>query len=1050
MNTQYRHLTLRHEQRLINDEPPLKLDEAQFPFYVPSLPASFQEVTVTQSIPLVENVPVKRHFDVPVPRYSTSPDDVATVFPTPGHGANSITLPHIVFKDPHFPWERKVSKNDRDIKNTVPWIALVTFAAEELQLNEKEMNVFPESFKHRINANLGWDLPVNKIKDLTGDNLTNVIPEPTASESRQTATVIPVRGHLFRSLFMGRDGKTDISKFRFMSHVRTVATEGDSGTFGVTVSHRFGPQDIAGPRSVITHLVSLENVDGIEDSKIGDIVLMNSLYSWTYTALPEGSDVATTSTNLGDTNSGSLSVLRTTRKPDLTDGTDQELSTPDIFKKRLNDGYTLTRYRTVTDEETAAMFRGPLVPTKVAHPLRPDIPIQSNFGTDLKVFDSQLKLMDISYSNAWQLGRTMAMSDSAFTTALARLRSVIHKMAIDESKKQVHKSGSAYQSRDDVISRMEDTIQSLYGFNSRLESTTTTSKNRWKSGQVPNVDTSPTSSQIFSQIYDHALAAGEYVSKSANEEAPYCYHNVPNNTDYAIVQEWILDRMHLAGIPAHYLVVDPSHLPKETLRFFYIDENWTESLVDGALSLANHFANTPEEDYCRTVIKEQLNKYLKSPIPGTGYHQQMPSYGFLLRSQLLVRFPDLSVTAKYAEANASNDSDKVKPKAPMLVQRRLADDVMLCLFDRTPPDLVSLEFTPPAHQLSYRVAVSINEQDMVVSHTKNYACKNPPIRVDERRKPFPPETYKTAAYVDWNSRTLKVEEYSEKVFDFLKAKMPEYFEETAPTSATFALQLNEPIFTLHIETLESKDREALDVEPDVPFQFHPPAFPKHKYMETEALVAPPQMNSISPQEYHGQIEPLVPFDAASVHQPNRVIIEDLKLKPKANRPNFIVGIYPVEQSGYVPTNREVDPDLIVSIVQEEPGFFSQRLKKIEIRIPRGDIDDPKNPPEDSLEETRALVRRDYEALLPSMLSNLRFNVQRSFENDELVLKVVPRSKNGVELKDLIEASFVLPMVRVIPWTREYVSRIKVEHLYEDGSLRNDVDILMRKDPPSKS
>jgi hypothetical protein len=54
-----------------------------------------------------------------------------------------------------------------------------------------------------------------------------------------------------------------------------------------------------------------------------------------------------------------------------------------------------------------------------------------------------------------------------------------------------------------------------------------------------------------------------------------------------LVLRWIYDRLSLASVPSHYLITDASHVPPESLRFFKVDPNWTDALLDGAFSLAN-------------------------------------------------------------------------------------------------------------------------------------------------------------------------------------------------------------------------------------------------------------------------------------------------------------------------------------------------------------------------------------------------------------------------------------------------------------------------------
>ena len=50
--------------------------------------------------------------------------------------------------------------------------------------------------------------------------------------------------------------------------------------------------------------------------------------------------------------------------------------------------------------------------------------------------------------------------------------------------------------------------------------------------------------------------------------------------------EWIARLVLLYPVPFHYLVPHQSLLPSESLRFFHLDDNWVDALVDGAFSIA--------------------------------------------------------------------------------------------------------------------------------------------------------------------------------------------------------------------------------------------------------------------------------------------------------------------------------------------------------------------------------------------------------------------------------------------------------------------------------
>jgi hypothetical protein len=436
----YRHISLRHEGHLINNtSPALAPGEARFlSYYLPSLPAGEYNIQVDQHVtaPSSESkdaVPAKHDFEVLAPEWalaagtgaSESDDDsavVLSVFPAPGETAPSFrTLPHLVLRDAQMPWVRRVSEKVPDNHaNEIPWFALIVFTAEELSLDEEHRKSYFNNAtinNATINDTLGWDIPAGNVVEVrdtaNGKNrLANFIPKAsTRDKDAQTKTsLITVPADLFKSLFTNANSidRFDVSPFRFMSHVRTVALAGTmsaatasdtdspdpikngTSTFSMVVSHRLGPTNVDVPTPVLAHLVSLHGIDtkGVNVLDGAEHVLMTSLYSWTYTALPPGSpDVVSMLRYLGNKDQG-LKVLRTDLTKDKKDknknqdhvDTSQmdpsEKNIADLVTKRQIDGYTLVRHRTVTGEQTAAIFRGPLSPTRVPHPLHKDVSFQ--------------------------------------------------------------------------------------------------------------------------------------------------------------------------------------------------------------------------------------------------------------------------------------------------------------------------------------------------------------------------------------------------------------------------------------------------------------------------------------------------------------------------------------------------------------------------------------------------------------------------------------------------------------------------------------------------
>lgn len=1174
----YRHITLRHERHLLRGtSPALAPGEARFSsYYLPSLPAGEYSLAIDQTITNPKNgasknaEPAKRKIEVLAPEWAlsaasngdsetTNASDeeaavVLSVFPASGQVAPSFrTLPHMVLRDAQLPWVRNVSEQATGEHSKIPWFALVVFSADELELDEAEGESYFAGVDARINDTLGWDLTVDRINEIKADALTNLIPDPLEPDiqAKTKTSLIPVKADVFLKLFppKPKESTFDVSPYRFMSHIRTVATEGTLSagivadndhdpklagiqTLSVIVSHRLGPTDVLVPTPVLAHLVSLQGIDG---TNIGTIagkkhVLMTSLFSWTYTALPPGApDVVSMLRYLGSEGKG-LSVLRTDMTSDYETKPKDAPTKPtieEIITKRQNDGYNIVRHRVITGEQTVAMHRGPLTPTKVPHPLNNNVSFQSNFGTDLQILDPSLGLMDISYASAWQLGKTLAMADPAFTAALSRLRMLVHRQALEMQRQDLVKTLRApvlsseagaspvktrlsvfsdqnpyvsYMPKREIKSDMTDIVKALNGINETVhERGTSFSTNRWKrrdplppshfDGAVQGQGDfmSLLSEHIYPQMPEVARFHMFECADTPDKKGPYNYHTIPNNTDYAVIQEWVLNKLHLSGIPAHYYLPDPTYVPEETLRFFHIDFNWMDALIDGALSLANHLASSPETDYCRSALKDTLNRYFKTPTKDD-YFQQNPAYGFILRSKLLVQFPDLAVSAEFSKegVHSNEDWDKIKPRAPILVQRRLGPDMMLVLMDREPPNLSGITFTLPAHQQTFVSAFGLTKEKVTLQCKRIYAtgadAPLPEPDQEARRKLLATLDLPTSDLIDWDARTLKIEDYAKFTHDKLVEMMPESYKAPAPTSAVFSLQLNEPIYRLSVTAEKPKgkaNQEDLDswlmLHEPRKFKFYPPAFPKDKYLPKGLLsnssalskrpsftatrlkiTEPPFFNS---KPTSNAIANTVDDDFTIIGRPlelhHNITSRPIPTDPvyPTDQPIFKFGVFPIgrKDDGYIPCNNDRPTDLVFSIVRHEntrPEVWPMRIMQWNLEIKIGDPDVKSKIPVDDYTKPRPFLRDDMPAGPPPvMLSNLRYNVliqKWDVKAGLLFISIVPRSKWGVHMRNTPDASFLLPMVNVYPWKipdgKYYTVKVTLKSTMINENNRSEVKI----------
>lgn len=165
---------------------------------------------------------------------------------------------------------------------------------------------------------------------------------------------------------------------------------------------------------------------------------------------------------------------------------------------------------------------------------------------------------------------------------------------------------------------------------------------------------------------------------------------------------WLSKLNLLYGVPFQYLVPDERMLPPESIRFFYLDENWINSLSDGALSIGRITSSDIEHD---TIIIEKILSETKLEVPKIRRKlMNRPTNdkdsnetdsnglrtGFLLRSAIVEGWPGLEVAAKQSD----------EKELPILRMERLSKDVLLCIFKG---EFQQLELKEPAEAMHFGV-----------------------------------------------------------------------------------------------------------------------------------------------------------------------------------------------------------------------------------------------------------------------------------------------------------------------------------------------------------
>ncbi|KAK5656906.1 hypothetical protein OQA88_4457 [Cercophora sp. LCS_1] len=354
---------------------------------------------------------------------------------------------------------------------------------------------------------------------------------------------------------------------------------------------------------------------------------------------------------------------------------DSKASVPNLIKDRQEAGYTMVRHRTVTGEVTEALFRGPLSPKPIPHPLNATFNSQSNMGYDLQIQDDDLSMTDITYHTAWQLGRTLALADQSFTAALSRLR-----MASIKSRVIQTPPIRGNKSREDVLAGLGDLLGGI-GLDGPSGDTSSSGSgsspgNRWSS-RTPI----PTTQRMIPEL-GAALDVKPEIT-------------IPENKDLEAVCKWVEKKCLLDGIPVHYLLPDPAFLPEGTMRFFYVDLNWADVVVDGALSIANTVGGTSGVDRVREAIEEGIAKWEGKVAKG----------GFILRSK------GMKLDGVVVEMELSAKEENGMNKA--LAQRKLGEEVLLCLFVCATSDIRSVTIKAEGYAQRFVIGDGIMQKVML-------------------------------------------------------------------------------------------------------------------------------------------------------------------------------------------------------------------------------------------------------------------------------------------------------------------------------------------------
>ena len=78
------------------------------------------------------------------------------------------------------------------------------------------------------------------------------------------------------------------------------------------------------------------------------------------------------------------------------------------------------------------------------------------------------------------------------------------------------------------------------------------------------------------------------------------------------VINWLTKLRMLDGVPFQYIVPSEEMLPDNSIRFFHIDRNWLDALVDGALSVGNIDSRGPFADEDISIRQQDYQELMSA------------------------------------------------------------------------------------------------------------------------------------------------------------------------------------------------------------------------------------------------------------------------------------------------------------------------------------------------------------------------------------------------------------------------------------------------------
>ncbi|HMJ81725.1 MAG TPA: hypothetical protein VK504_01070, partial [Vicinamibacterales bacterium] len=342
--------------------------------------------------------------------------DVQQVYPPANlTGQYEESLPHVVFRLPTLPWSRTIDGSAASGDTvTTPWLALLTLYPDELMSGSTPITI--------------QQMTLNDLLSPAQSNVLGPVIDKsqfTPAELAQPLLAIDIPSAVFNGV------TPSIADLSFLAHARQVNTDGKEilglvadGYFSVVIGNRLPKTGAQNSALVVSLEGQQSRIRGNTLPPANTFVRVAVLASWNFTAAAARGDFIEILRAIPD--AGGVELLQMPH--DEFTGT---LTTAETTaQEALETGYVPLLNNTRAGEETTSWYRSPGVPEATSlDPFGPYAISDMAIRYDPGPMDDTTPgsgLFNVTYACAWQIGRLLALSDSAFARMLYRWRVDLH------------------------------------------------------------------------------------------------------------------------------------------------------------------------------------------------------------------------------------------------------------------------------------------------------------------------------------------------------------------------------------------------------------------------------------------------------------------------------------------------------------------------------------------------------------------------------------------------------------------------------------------------